>query len=62
MEKSALIFELNKYVIKCGNFIFGKYNCSAFKPYSAMIDAVNMLCNTILLEDERSILKYCSLI
>ena len=59
--KTALALELSMDVIKKGNLICGKYDCSKSEPYSALIEAVKMFCNTILLEDKCTIEKYRSM-
>ena len=60
--KTTLVLELNKLVTQHGVFIYGKYDCSKSEPYSALIEAVEMLCNIILLQDKSTIEKYRTLI
>ena len=60
--KTSLVSEINKDVIQDGIFVSGKYNDIKSEPYSAIIDAVNMFCDTIRLENKFVIEKYCALI
>merc|ERR1719445_2417340 len=50
--KSALVMELYKPIIERNGFLsFGKFDCSKSYPYSAISEAMRMLCDMILLED-----------
>jgi len=62
MGKSCLVLELMKPVLQKGTFTFGKFDSSNSEPYSTLIEAVNMFCDNITLEDEITIEKYRSLI
>ena len=62
MGKIVLVMELNKYVIRNEIFICGKYDYSKSQPYSALVEVMNMFCDTLALEDEYTIGKYRALI
>ena len=54
--KSSIISEMYKYVVrKHGILGYGKYDYSRYSPYSAIIQAINSLCDTILLKDPATI-------
>ena len=55
MGKTSLAMELNKDVAKEGNVACNKHDCSKLEPCSALIRAVKMLFDTILLGNECTI-------
>ena len=59
--KSAIIFETYKLVTqKQGILAFGKYDYSRYRPYSAIIQAFDNMCDSILLKDPATISYYSS--
>ena len=55
MGKTTLALELNKSVMQNGIFIYGECNVLQSEPYSAIIEAVEMFCEIIALEDSSTI-------
>ena len=49
--------EFHKRVVRKGRFVYGKCDYYTSKPHSALIEAVNMFFDTILLEDKSLIAK-----
>ena len=54
--------ELYKSVVTSGYFICGKYDISKSAPCVGILEAMNIFCEDILLEDEETIAKYRVLI
>ena len=60
MGKSALMSELNQHVVKNASCVYGKFDSSKSKPYSATINAASIFYDTLVLEDECIVAKHCS--